>query len=439
MNVLATLRQRKGLRESLANISWLSGDRIVRMLGGIIAGTAVARYLGPGQFGLLNYALAIYALFNVISNLGLDYLIVRELALEPEEEGEILGTGFLLKAAASVLTTTAAILCALILSPADRRITWIVAIVSVASISQALDVADFFFQAKIRSRLSVVPRNIVFLLASACRIVAVVLRRPLLDFAWIAGLEVLLAELGLALAYLRMRRVTPRWTAVRSRAIGLLQEGWPLMLAAVMYTVYMRTDQVMLGRMAGASASGEYAAATRLSEIWYTIPAIICNSVMPRILKDRESAPLIYRGRMQQLYNLLVLLSVGLALATTLVGPRVVTLLYGERFHAAGGLLTVQIWSSVFVFIGTAGAGQLVHERLTRLELQRCIFGAIVNVALNWWWIPRFGVLGSAYATLITHAVTSYFADAVNLSTRSMFHMKTRALLGGGLLRWRAE
>jgi PST family polysaccharide transporter len=438
LNRIQRFRGRRDVKEALANISWLSGDKIIRMLGGVIAGTAVARYLGPNQFGILNYALAIFSLFNVISNLGLDYLIIREIALRPEQEREILGTGCALKAIASVCTTAAAIGCALILSPADHRVVWIVGIVSVAAISQAVDVADFYFQANIQARRSVVPRNVVFVVASAARIIAVLVRLPLIAFGWISGLEILFAEIGIIWVYFRTKVRVPRWIFVRYWAVEMLREGWPLMLAAVMYTVYMRTDQVMLGRMSTASAAGDYAAASRLSEIWYTIPAIICNSVMPRMLRERASSMENYRKLMQQLYNFLALLSVVIAGLTTLAGPTMIRLLYGTRFAAAGSVLTVQIWSSVFVFLGTAGAGQLIHEHLTKLELQRCLLGAACNVALNWMWIPRFGVLGSAYATVCTHAVTSYFSDILNSATRPMFRMKTRALFGGGLFHARS-
>src|SRR5579862_3680867 len=79
---LRLLRQKTGLRESLSNIGWLSGDRIIRMFGALLVGTLVARYLGPNQFGLLNYGIALYGLFNIISNLGLDALIVRDISLD---------------------------------------------------------------------------------------------------------------------------------------------------------------------------------------------------------------------------------------------------------------------------------------------------------------------------------------------------------------------
>src|ERR1700740_831925 len=117
MNALHTIKSRKGLRESLSNIGWLSGDRVLRMFGAVVVGTAVARYLGPSQFGLLNYGLAIYALFNTVSNIGLDFLVVRDVALDENREPQILGTAFVLKGLASVLTTLGAIVATRLLEP----------------------------------------------------------------------------------------------------------------------------------------------------------------------------------------------------------------------------------------------------------------------------------------------------------------------------------
>ena len=100
--------------------------------GAVVVGMLVARYLGPSKFGLLNYGIAIYGLFNVISNLGLDSLVVRDITLDESGEHLILGSGFWLKAAASVVTTVVAIIAAKLLEPRNTVLIEIVALMSVA-------------------------------------------------------------------------------------------------------------------------------------------------------------------------------------------------------------------------------------------------------------------------------------------------------------------
>ncbi len=434
MSVIEKLRQRKGLRDSLSNIGWLGGDRLLRMFGAVVVGTAVARYLGPSQFGLLNYGLAIYALFNIMSNLGLDLLVVREVALDESGEPQILGTAFVLKAVASVLTTVAAIIATRLLEPGNTILIVIVALISFASISQAFDVIDYLFQAQTRSRYAVVPRNLAFLAASVAKLAAIFLHQGLIAFAWIAALEVLLGEIGLAISYLFFRRPLVRWNWHLSRAKAFLSESWPLLTSSLLVMIYMRSDQILLGKMASQAVVGQYTAAVRLSEIWYTIPMIICASVMPRMLKTRESEPERYNARLQRLYESMVLLSVIVAVCTQFAGPLVVRLLYGRPYAAAGGILSVHIWTGVFVFVGCVSGQQFVQEKLTTSSMQRTFLGAIVNVVLNLLWIPRWGGIGSAMATLVAQGIASYLADAFDPRTRHIFRMKTQAYLHFWLL-----
>jgi PST family polysaccharide transporter len=429
MSVLHKIRHRTGIRDSLSNIGWLGGDRVVRMFGAVVVSTAVARYLGPSDFGLLNYGLAIYGIFNIVSNLGLDFIVVREVALDESLEPVILGTGFILKCAASLVTTIAAIIATRLLEPQNNVLIIIVALMSFASISQGLDVIDFFFQARTKSRLSVVPRNVVFVAASVARLAAVFFHMSLLMFAWIAALEVLCSELGLLVSYLYVRRPWPRWNWHLPHAKSLLVESWPLLVSSLMVMIYMRSDQVLLGKLATKAVVGEYSAAIRLSEIWYTIPVVICASVMPRMLRTREENPQRYYARLQRLYDGMVLLSVLVAVCTQFAGPIVVRLLYGHQYASAAGILSVHIWTGVFVFVGCVSGQQFVQEKLTVSSMQRTVLGAIINVALNLLWIPQWGGIGSAMATLVAQCVASYLADSLQPSTRHIFRMKTRAYL----------
>src|ERR1017187_5618099 len=119
MKLWSLTRYRQGARETIENIGWMSVGRAIRMSGSLLIGTLVVRFLGPAHFGLLSYAIAIFWLFNILSNLGLDYLVVSDIVLadSPHAEAEILGTSFLLKGAASLITTFAAVLYSYLTSP----------------------------------------------------------------------------------------------------------------------------------------------------------------------------------------------------------------------------------------------------------------------------------------------------------------------------------
>lgn len=65
-----------GLRKIMGNMGWLMVDRVVRMGIGLFVGVWVAQYLGPVQFGSLNFALAFIALFGTVTTLGLEGIVV---------------------------------------------------------------------------------------------------------------------------------------------------------------------------------------------------------------------------------------------------------------------------------------------------------------------------------------------------------------------------
>ena len=81
-----------GLRRILGNMGWLMVDRMVRLGMGLFVTVWVARYLGPAQFGSLNFAFAFVSLFGTAATLGLDGIVVREVVHHAADTHEILGT-----------------------------------------------------------------------------------------------------------------------------------------------------------------------------------------------------------------------------------------------------------------------------------------------------------------------------------------------------------
>ena len=81
----------------LKNISWLFFGEVIRIFGGLFIGIWVARYLGPNDFGVLNYALAYTALFGIFVKLGLDKIVIREVVKKDRLTNYLLGTAFGLK------------------------------------------------------------------------------------------------------------------------------------------------------------------------------------------------------------------------------------------------------------------------------------------------------------------------------------------------------
>jgi O-antigen/teichoic acid export membrane protein len=168
----------------------------------------------------------------------------------------------------------------------------------------------------------------------------------------------------------------------------------------------MRIDQIMLKNMADSTQVGIYVAAVRFSEVWYFFPLLVTQSVFPAIVNAKRNDPLQYRQRMQQLYDVMTFVSLGIAVTLTFSASLLMERLYGQSYSGSDKVLAVHIWAGVIVFFGTTRGKWIIAENLQKKALIVDITGAVLNVILNLILIPYYNALGAAIATLLSYACT---------------------------------
>lgn len=426
-SIRSRLERNENLRAAVANTGWLFADKIVRILVGLLVVIWIARYLGPQQFGLYNYALALVALFGVAASLGLDGVVVRELVREPHTRDDLLGTSLALRLIAALTTVALCILAINILRPNDTPAHWIVAVIAVGTIFQAFDVIDLWFQSQVKSKYTVLAKNTAFILASASKIILVVAQAPLIAYAWVTMLEAAIGSAGLVIAYMSKNGRLTEWRFRIQKGAYLLKESWPLMLSGIAIMTYMKIDQVMLATMLDDRAVGIYSAAAQISEVWYFIPMAITASVTRSLVEAKMSNEGLYHHRIERLFRLMGIIAASITIPMTFAADIMVHILFGADYADAGPVLAVHIWSTLFVFIGVAQGPWTLNEGLMKLALIRTALGAIANVAMNILLIPAYGPLGAALATVISYALSAVALNAIDARTRKIFIMQLNA------------
>ena len=129
----------KSLNKILNNISWLVGDKVLDVVLRVTVGVLVARYLGAEWFGHLHYSLAIVALIVPVVKLGLNTIVVKHLALEPERKGQLLGTAFAMQIATSLLLSTGLVAFIQLVGVGHETTDLLVTILAVTLIFQCAD------------------------------------------------------------------------------------------------------------------------------------------------------------------------------------------------------------------------------------------------------------------------------------------------------------
>jgi O-antigen/teichoic acid export membrane protein len=433
---LGKLLGRSGVRDAAHNLGWLVVEKAMRFVFTVCVGFWVARYLGPARLGTLGYCTALVALIAFLPALGLDAVLKRELLQSPTRTGELMASSLGLRLGAATLAYALVLLAAFFGWGLTAEESWLFGILGLTLFQQAVLLPDLWLQVHLQAKWSVVVQLAALVIGSALRVWLILSGGSLAAFAWVAVVEMALGAAGICLVARRLGLRVPR-AAARIATMGrLLAESWPLLFASLAIIVYMKIDQVMLRQLGGPVAVGIYAAAAKISEIWYFLPVALASSVLPALLRARAGDASKYDLRLQQYYDLSAGAAYALSIPTALAAPWLVRLAYGVEFVAAGPILAVHIWSSIFVFLGVARGQWLVNERLLRFYLGATIAGAVSNIVLNLLFIPHWGGLGAAWATVISYALAGWGSSFFHPVVRPMGAMQTRALLLP-LLGWR--
>ena len=433
MNIIPTIVSRRiehrpNLLKIIDNIGWLFFDKILRMGGGVLVGVWIARYLGPQQFGLLNFATAFVSLFDVIAGLGLQGVVVRDIVRDPACKEETLGTAAGLQLIGGLLAYSLILGAIFWMRPDDALSKTLVAILGSTMLFKASEVAVYWFESQVQSKYTVWVQNSIYLIFSAIKVGLILQESPLIVFVWVILAEVALVALILMVVMDRRGLTLANLNATADRAKSLLKDSWPLIFSSLSVMIYMRLDQIMLGQIIDDAAVGIYSAAVKISEIWYFIPLVIVASVFPTILQTQKQSELLYRARLQRLLDLLVIIGCTIAFPLAFFAGNIINILYGPTFSESARVLSIHISGSVFIFLAVVGNKWYLAINRQDLALRRDLLGAAVNIVMNVFLIPSYGASGAAASTVLSYFIAHLLMDYFSPSTRDMFFMKLRAL-----------
>ncbi|WP_179079028.1 flippase [Shewanella sp. UCD-KL12] len=411
---------------ALKNASWLLIEKGLLLGSGFIFTIFLTRYWTVSELGQYQYILALIGLLLPFSNLGLNSLVSKELVLREGDTDKILGTAILLRLIGAMLGGLVYAVLALWLVPIElQSLFWVLLL---AQLTHAFGVFDYYFEAKVQSKVSAVIRTCVGLSFMLIKLFFVVNGMGITSILLITAIEWLVLGVMWFIVYQlyhqRVRHLT--WCSTQARHY-LCRCVW-LILSSIAAVIYLKIDQVMLGNMDSNEAVAFYSLASRLSEVWYLVPGIIVASFYPALIRSKAKAKC-YKNQLQSLCTYLCWGAVIIAVVMTLIAPPLVPWLFGEQYSSVIMILQIHIWASVFIFMRALFSKWILIEDIPKYSLLTHASGAVINIILNLWLIPQWGAIGAAWATLVSYAVASYIVLFCFVQTRPMAFVMTKALL----------
>lgn len=418
---------RKRLQEVFFNVNWLVFEKVFSIAVGVMVGAWVARYLGSENYGKLAYATSFVSLFICLSTLGLDQLLVRDIVNYPDKKNELLGTAFSLKLFGSLVLNALVSVLIFFLRPESPSLRVYVMIIAIGYIFKPFDVICYWFQSQVQSKYAVLSRIAALTIISVAKVVLVLQNAPLIAFAWMLAINSLLTAIGFLAFYHKFDGSIFKWRVKPGRIRALLRDSWPLIISAAAVSIHMQIGGLMLGNMLDDRALGIYAAAKRLMQ-WSLIATVVSNSIMPVLVDTKKRNEELYYQRLQSLYDIMIWLAIGISLIVTFISDFIINLLYGPDYAQSAVVLSILSWTAAFNFFSIVTSRYLIAENLTAIQLYRTFIGTGLNIVLNMLLIPRYGIIGTSVATLLSVVVQSYASLLFFRKTRRVFFMFFKSL-----------
>lgn len=391
---------------TVKNAGWLVFGKIAQMLTSFVVGILTTRYLGPNNFGLINYSMAYVAFFMSFCTLGINSVLVKEFIDNPEEEGKIIGSTLLMRVISSFLSVGIIICIVSIVDAGDPTLIIVTLLCSISLIFNIFETFNYWFQSKLRSKVTAIATLIAYVATSIYKIVLLAFGKSVEWFAFATALDYIV--LGILLLFCYKKSGGERLSFSKEVSKRILEKSAYFILPGVMVAVYGYVDKIMLKHMLGESDVGYYATATALCTMWCFVLSAIIDSVYPSIMKAHKSDVELFEKRNKQLYAIVFYVSIAVSFLFCVFGDLIIFILYGNAYSASAPILKVITWYTAFSYLGVARNAWIVCENGQKYLKYIYISAALVNVILNFLFIPLWGAVGAAVASLITQITTVF-------------------------------
>ena len=408
------------------NASWIIGIQIVKSLLGLVISMLTARFLGPSNFGLINYAASIVAFVTPIMYLGLNGVLVQEIVNTPEKEGEILGTSVTMTFLSSLLCVVGVISFAAAVNRGERETVIVCALYSTLLIFQSLELLNYWFQAKLLSKYASGVALFAYAVISGYKIYLLAAHKSIYWFALSNALDYMIIVIGLFIVYKRLGGGRLRFNL--STARRLWGKSRYYIVSNMMIAIFAQTDRIMLKLMINDAATGYYSAAVACAGMTGFVFTAIIDSFRPLIFDDKKTDEIRYEKDMCRLYGIIIYLSLLQSLVITLFSGLIIKILYGAAYSASINALKLIVWYTTFSYLGSVRNIWILAENKQKYLWIINLSGALANVALNYILIPITGIMGAALASLVTQIFTNVIIGFIIRPIRYSNTLMLRAL-----------
>lgn len=397
-------------RKIIRNVCWAVIGKVATLFSTLIVGIFVARYLGPKQYGLMNYIISIVSLFTVFATFGSSEIIIRELSKKERPKEVVLGSAMALRVGLAILCFISIIIY-LFFSSETTETSILILIYSSSIFFSCSEVIRFYFTSIVDNEYIVKSEIFRTIIGAIAKIVLLFCKAPLIAFVFALAFDFLLLASGYIVVY--RKKVDPicQWNIDFKFVKALLITSFPLLISSAAVIIYQRIDQVMIAKMLDNEFVGYFSTAMSFVNILAFIPIIIMQTTSPILVEYWKNDKLKYEQESQRIIGATTWLLIILCSIVALLSSPIINYTYGACYTDAIPVLQILVFKVVGIAIINLSGQLIIIENIHQLAFIRNILSCVICIICNYYFIPRWGIIGSAWATIITVFFTGEVAN----------------------------
>lgn len=403
-NFKKLLFENTGIKQTIfKNAFWLSVAEVVTRVLGLVLVIYIARILGATEYGKFAFALSFVSMFVILSDLGISEIITREFSRNKEKEKEfssILSLKIVLCVGTLVLTLIGSFF--ITSDPIIQKAIWALSIFIL--ITSFLGTIYAFLRARQKMEYEAGIKILQYLIMVGIGFF-VLFRFPLVENLSYGYLFANLIVLIFVLLFFHFQIQSLKLSCNRAIWKKFLRISWPLSSGLMLAWIYVPIDSIMLGCLGQITDVGWYDAASKIA-IAAIIPAVlIARSFYPVLSKLFKES----KEKLQQIWNykmnLTIIFAIPVMAGGLVLAPKIIDFFYGLDYYPSILSFRILIFVAGVSFLYYPYAIALIVSNQQKKNFGLILFGAVINISLNFILIPRYALYGAAMATLITSVI----------------------------------
>ena len=403
-------------------------EKIVRIFVGLVVIKSLSFYLGPENYGVLNFIESYYLILYGLAMFGLDIVITKNLVKLKEKQGihDLISNSIFLLFLLSLIFYSLNIL--ILNNFIDFRFENLILLISLLLFLNPFLVIEYFLTSKNQLRYISFVRLIAYLLSSSLKLTAIYYKVELEIFIIIMMIENIMVFIGyIYLMRNKIKLFKYKLNINLNILLRIFKESLPIFLYGMGALLYSRIDIFMIQRYLTETDLGNYTASFKLIAFLMFLPGILSTSFFPKIVAESDySLDSLY---IKKMYRYTFSFSIFLLIFCLISGPIMINLLFGEKFESSLLIYNILIFIIVISSISAVYTKVIYSVNLQDRLLLRSIIGIFINIICNYFFIKAYGVVGSAIATILSLIFIELIYDFFDPKLKPYHQVKLKSIL----------